>query len=404
MTLPRHLRELRLAAGPAVLAARADLTAVLTGTAAYLPLPADPADPGARLLRTELGVGQPIADDAALVIATSGTTGVPKGAVHTAATLSASATATAQRLGGAGNWLLALPAHHIAGFQVLLRALAGGHTPAVVDVSAGFDVDEFTRVAESFDAPRRYTSLVPTQLVKVLESPSATSALAHFDAVLVGGAATGPMLAARAREAGVSIVCTYGMSETAGGCVYDGVPLQGVRMRVGRGDGDDSGSDGGGDPASSVGRVELGGPTVALGYRNRPDHPAFVEPGWFRTDDLGRIDDGVLTIVGRADEAITSGGLTVVPQAVEAVLLEQPSVRQCAVVGVSDDRLGQRVVAVVVADDDRVPTLAGLAGAVAERLDRYAAPRQLIVVDELPMRGPGKIDRRGLRARLEADT
>lgn len=395
MTPPRLLGELRLAAGPAVLDAYDHLAAMLDGAAAYLPLPTDRADPTAVLLRGELGVGQPIDDDAALVIATSGTTGVPKGAVHTAATLAASASATAARLGGPGNWLLALPAHHIAGLQVLLRSLAAGQRPAVLDVSAGFDIDDFTRTARSVEGERRYTSLVPTQLRKVLESPSATSILAGFDAVLVGGAATPPALAARAVAAGVPIVGTYGMSETAGGCVYDGVPLAGVHVRISA----DADAD---DPTTpSVGRVELGGPTVAHGYRNRPGHRAFAEPGWFRTDDLGRIDDGVLSIVGRADEAITSGGLTIVPQAVEAVLLELPSVRQCAVVGVSDERLGQRVVAVVVAGDDQ-PTLTALAGAVAERLDRFAAPRELVVVDELPMRGPGKIDRRGLRARLEA--
>ncbi|MFW0788685.1 o-succinylbenzoate--CoA ligase [Gordonia sp. CPCC 205333] len=370
--------------GPAVLDVADDLTALLDGDAAYLPLPPAPDDPAAILLTDALGAGQPIADDAALVIATSGTTGIPKGAVHTAATLRASARATASRLGGDGNWLLALPAHHIAGFQVLLRALAAGHKPAVLDVSHGFDVNEFVVMAAALRAARRYTSLVPTQLLKVLQSPSATKTLSEFDAVLVGGAATPAPLRRRAEQSGVPIVATYGMSETAGGCVYDGKPLDGVRVRI-----------------TESGRVALGGPTVAHGYRNHPDHPSFAEPGWFLTDDLGRIDDGVLSIIGRADEAICTGGLTVVPQAVEAVLLEDPLVAQCAVVGVRDGRLGQRVVAVVVAAGDVEPTLDSLAGRVGEQLDRFAAPRELFVVDALPMRGPGKVDRRALRTQLE---
>ncbi|GAB17903.1 o-succinylbenzoate--CoA ligase [Gordonia effusa NBRC 100432] len=371
-------------AGPAVLDVADELIALLDGTAAYLPLPPETGDPTALLLKEALGADQPIADDAALVIATSGTTGVPKGAVHTAATLRASARATARRLGGPGNWLLALPAHHIAGLQVLLRALAAGHLPGVLDVSAGFDVEEFIAAADTLRGPRRYTSLVPTQLLKVLESPSATKVLSEFDAVLIGGAATPPSLRLRAEQAGVRIVATYGMSETAGGCVYDGMPLDGVRVRI-----------------TESGRVALGGPTVAHGYRNLPDHPSFAETGWFLTDDLGRVDDGVLSIIGRADEAISTGGLTVVPQVIEAVLLEDAAVAQCAVVGVHDERLGQRVVAVVVAAGDVEPTLDALAGRVSEQCDRFAAPRELFIVDALPMRGPGKVDRRALRAQLE---
>ncbi|NMO03932.1 o-succinylbenzoate--CoA ligase [Gordonia sp. TBRC 11910] len=374
--------------GPAVLDVVPRLHELLAGDATYLPVPADPDDPTSTLLRDALGADRPIADDAALVVATSGTTGTPKGAVHTARTLGASARATASHLGGPGNWLLALPAHHIAGLQVLLRALAAGFTPSVLDVSARFDVEEFITAAQSFDADRRYTSLVPTQLLKVLESSSATKVLRGFDAVLVGGAATPAALHERAVDAGVRIVRTYGMSETAGGCVYDGVPLPGVSIRIV--DPDEHG----------VGRVILGGATVAHGYRNLPDHPAFAAPGWFRTDDLGHVVDGVLSIVGRADEAITTGGLTIVPQVVEAVVLDDPSIAQCAVVGVDDERLGQRVVAVVVTAGDVRPTLDVVAGRVAERLDRYAAPRELVIVDELPTRGPGKIDRRALRTML----
>lgn len=367
---------------------------ILDGTAAYLPVPAgDTADDlrEVRRLGAALDLDGRIDDAVSLVISTSGTTGTPKGAQHTPATLAASARATEAFLGGPGNWLLALAPHHIAGLQVLLRPLRSGFTPAVLDIQAGFDTTGFAQAVRAFDGPRRYTSLVPTQLGKVLESPAATTALADVDAVLIGGAATPQPLQRRAIEAGIPIVRTYGMSETAGGCVYDGVPLDGVRIRIA-------------SPLDGVGRVLLGGPSIAHGYRNLPDHPAFAEPGWFRTDDLGRLDDGVLSIVGRADEAITSGGLTVIPQVVEAAILDDPAVADCAVVGLPDDRLGERVVAVVVPAPDATVRPAAVIDAVTERLGRYAAPREIIVADSLPRRGPGKVDRRALRARLTTPT
>lgn len=376
-----------LPAGPDVLDRLDDLTVILDGSRAVLPVPAD--DPGVTdLLYRALGADEPIDDDVALVVSTSGTTGTPKGAQHTAVSLAASATATAARLGGPGNWLLALAPHHIAGLQVLLRALAAGYTPAVLDLSGGFDPEDFADALERLEGPRRYTSLVPTQLIKALDSPRAAAALRAVDALLVGGAATPAPLLARALDAGVPIVATYGMSETAGGCVYDGVPLDGVHVAIA-------------DPdADGVGRVHLGGPVLARGYRSIDTHPAFTRPGWFRTDDLGRVDEGVLRVIGRADEAITTGGLTVVPQVVEAVIAEDPAVAECAVVGLPDERLGERVVAVVVSsardrlDGNRIRALVG------ERLDRYAAPRDVIEVDALPLRGPGKVDRRALRTRF----
>ena len=365
------------------------LRRVLDGSVACLPVPAgDSRDVAIETERlcAALAPDAPIDDDVSLVISTSGTTGTPKGAQHTPDTLAASARATERHLGGPGNWLLALPPYHIAGLQVLLRPLRSGFTPAVLDLGNGFDTTVFAHALDTMDGPRRYTSLVPNQLLKVLESPTATTALAGVDAVLVGGAATPEPLQRRAIESGIPIVRTYGMSETAGGCVYDGIPLDGVTIRID-------------EPTEGVGRVILGGPMIAHGYRNLPDHPAFTEPVWFRTDDLGRVDAGVLSIVGRADEAISTGGLTVIPQVVEAAILDDPSVAECAVLGLPDERLGERVVAVVVPAPDRSIRTTLLTGAVAERLGRHAAPREVIVVDELPRRGPGKVDRRALRSR-----
>jgi o-succinylbenzoate---CoA ligase len=327
-----------------------------------------------------LRVGEGIDDDVALVATTSGTTGTPKGALLTAAALTASAVATHDRLGGPGRWLLTLPSYHIAGIQVLVRSLLAGWAPVELDVSAGFDVSQLPSAVDELGPGRRYTSLVATQLAKALDDPAATEALAGLDAVLIGGGpAARPVLDAAA-SAGVTVVRTYGMSETAGGCVYDGVPLDGVTLRI-----DD-------------GRIVLGGPTLAKGYRNPPDPDPFAEAGWFRTDDIGVVDDsGVLSVLGRVDDAISTGGLTVLPQPVEAALRTHPAVADCAVFGLTDERLGQRVVAaIVLARGSGAPTLDTLRAHVARTLDQTAAPRELHIVDALPMRGIGKVDRSAL--------
>lgn len=377
------LETLAVPSGDAVRTLLPTLHRLLDGSAPpLLPVPAGDARETRRLTDALLP-GEPIDEGIGLVVATSGTTGVPKGAQLTAAALRASGEATHARLGGTGSWLLALPAHHIAGMQVLLRSVLSGTEPAVVDVSRGFDPGLLPDAVAAMSGPRRYTSLVPTQLIKALDHAGARAALAEFDAILLGGAATPASVLRRALDAGLKVVRTYGMSETCGGCVYDGVALPGVRVRVG----EDS-------------RVWLGGSVLASGYRGLPDHPAFADSGWFRTDDAGVLDDGVLRVLGRLDEAISTGGLTVVPQVVEAVLTEHPSVREVAVIGLPDERLGQRVTAIVVAADGAVPTLESLREHTAAALDPTAAPRELHVVEALPVRGPGKVDRRALVARF----
>ncbi|WP_374023008.1 o-succinylbenzoate--CoA ligase [Mycobacterium sp. HNNTM2301] len=341
--------------------------------------------PGSEALAAGLRVGEPIDDDVALVVTTSGTTGAPKGALLTAAALTASATATHDRLGGPGRWLLALPPHHIAGLQVLVRSALAGSPPVELDVSAGFDITELPSAIRRLGPGRRYTSLVAAQLAKALTDPSATAALAELDAVLLGGGPAPQGVLDAAAAAGVAVVRTYGMSETAGGCVYDGVALGGVLVRI-----------------AADGRVVLGGATLAKGYRNPVQPDPFAEPGWFRTDDLGVVDQaGVLTVLGRADDAISTGGLTVLPQLVEAALDTHPAVGDCVVFGVPDDRLGQRVVAaIVVADGRPAPALDALRAHVARTLDATAAPREVHVVDALPRRGIGKVDRAALVRRF----
>jgi len=355
----------------------AALAQVLYGEApAFVPIGADTGRSALEALR----VDEAIDDDVALVATTSGTTGAPKGALLTAAALTASAVATHARLGGPGRWLLALPPYHIAGIQVLVRSLLAGTTPVEMDISTGFDVSQLPSAVDELGSSRRYTALVASQLAKALTDHAASAALAELDAVLIGGGpAPRPVLDAAA-GAGINVVRTYGMSETAGGCVYDGLPLDGVALRI-----DD-------------GRIVIGGPTLAKGYRNPPDPDPFAEVGWFRTGDIGVVDDsGELHVLGRVDDAISTGGLTVLPQPVEAALRTHPAVADCAVFGVADERLGQRVVAaVVVADGASAPALDELRAHVMRTLDHTAAPRELHIMDALPLRGIGKVDRPAL--------
>ncbi len=319
----------------------------------------------------------------AVVVRTSGSTGRPRDVMLTSAALRASADATAERLHGHGSWLLALPVHHVAGLQVVARALLAGAPPHVLP-DGPFRATTFAAAAHGSTAGPgpHYTSLVPTQLVRVLEDPVATSAARAFDAILVGGAACPPPLLARARAAGLRVVTTYGMTETCGGCVYDGRPLTGVRVAV-----------------DAEQRISVGGPVLAAGYLHRPDLDAatFTTSGderWLRTADRGRVEDGVLHVLGRLDDVLVTGGVKVDPHAVEDVVATLPGVREVCVVGVPDQHWGQAVVALVVTRDGAPPPLTALRAAVAATLGPASAPRQVVVVDALPLRGPGKPDRR----------
>ncbi len=368
----------------------AAIEAVLDGRAPpLLPVPGD--DPRQYDLLTEsLRVGEDIDADVALVVPTSGTTGTPKGAMLSTRALVAGASATHDRLGGPGTWLLALPTHHIAGLQVLVRSVLAGTVPVELDTSFGFDPAGLADAVTTMGSGRRYASLVAAQLARCLENRDAVAALSELDAVLLGGGPAPARVLQEAAAADIPVVRTYGMSETAGGCVYDGVPLDGVEVGLA------------GAGAGAVGRIRLGGATLASGYRNPPDPDPFTQDGWFLTDDIGAIDDsGRLQVLGRADDAVSTGGLTVLPQPVEAALATHPAVADCAVFGVGDERLGQRVVAaVVLRPGSEPPALDDLRAHVATTLPRSAAPREVHIVDELPRRGIGKIDRLSLIARF----
>jgi o-succinylbenzoate---CoA ligase len=351
----------------------AALPAALDGTGpALLPLPAGPgrAEVLAALRPAEALEG----DDVALVVPTSGSTGPPKGSMLTAAALLHSARATLDRLGGPGQWLLAMPVTHVAGLQVLVRSLLAGAEPVQLDLSAGFTADAFSAATARLDpGARRYTALVPTQLRRLLDADVDLSA---YDAILVGGAAL-PF------PPPPNVVRTYGMSETCGGCVYDGVPLEGVDVLI-----DDEG------------RISIGGPVLFAGYRLRPDlTAAALVDGRHRTHDIGEWGrDGRLDVIGRVDDVIVTGGVNVPAGLVERVVSEHPAVGAVSVVGVPDDEWGERIVAVVVrAGDEPAPELAELRAFCAARLEPAAVPRLVVTTDSLPMLASGKPDRSAVR-------
>ena len=374
-------------AGDAVESVLGDLAKALDGGEALLPGP--PGPPGAPGATADDLLPDP-PDDVAIVVGTSGSTGRPKLAMLTADNLVSSATATHEVLGGTGRWLLAMPAHHIAGLQVLVRSIVGGTRPAVLDLSPGFTAAGFVAAAAELSAGpgRRYTAVVPTQLTRLLEDPAGRETLASFDAVLVGGAATGAADRARARQAGVRVVTTFGMSETAGGCVYGGVPLPVSQVHI---DNDH--------------HVVLGGRTVALGYLGEPGltRDAFTLDSdgtrWFRTDDLGVFDHGGrLRIEGRADDLINTGGLKVAPGPVEdAIVRFVPGVLDAVVIGTGHPTWGEAVSATVTLRRGApVPEVRDVRAALRGILPDHALPHRLLVLDEIPQRGPGKPDRRAL--------
>jgi o-succinylbenzoate---CoA ligase len=372
------------------------LAAALDGTGPAI-LPLDAGLPSARLagliealgpdsVEDERGVNQSrsvriggVPEGTAVVIGTSGSTGAPKGVELSAAALRHSARASLDRVGArpGERWLCCLPVTHVAGLQVLVRSLAGGTEPALAGQA---DAATLAAAAASGCA---HVSLVPTQLQRLLEhGVDKSTSLRSFSSVLLGGAAAPAGLLAAARGAGVPVVTTYGMTETCGGCVYDGVPLDGVRVRIGEDE-----------------RIWLGGPVLFSRYRGAAGAP---EDGWFRTGDLGRLDEsGRLAVRGRADDVIITGGHKVVPGEVAAALESCPGIRDVAVVGQPDPEWGARVVAVVApADPADPPGLELLRLHVRERLPRYAAPSRVVMVDAVPMLPSGKHDIVRLRQEL----
>jgi len=330
-------------------------------------LAADAADDAAD------GVGDDVVDP--VVVETSGSSGRPKRVVLSRAAVLASVEASARRLGGHGSgpWVLLLPPTFVAGLQVVCRSLVAGHPPlhALPPAGAAADLGDWS------------VSLVPTQLHRALADPGQTAALREARTVLLGGGPVDPALRARARDEGVTVVATYGSAETAGGCVYDGVPLDGVGLDL-----------------AADGRVRLGGPTLFDRYDGDPALTAEVlVDGWFTTADVGRLgEDGRLQVLGRVDDVVLSGGVNVPAPAVAARLREHPDVAAAEALGVPDPEWGQQLVAFVAwsAGVRPVPT-ADLRDWVASAHPRAWAPRRVLVVDDIPLLANGKPDRLALR-------
>lgn len=425
----RPLKPLPIPANTTVADLYPQLEQALRGETSLLPLPAK--DPNrATLLHDAMQAGEPIDTTIAFVLSTSGSTGIPKGAQLSAAALAASASATEKVLGGPGQWLLALPPDHVAGLQVLLRSLAAGYEPVLMDVTQPFTPSAFIDAIHRMTGPRRYCSLVPTQVRRLIQgleaegSEGGTSsaggtggyspatiieAVRSLDGILVGGAPLSPALRKKCADVGWTIITTYGSSETAGGMVYDGTPLPGTSVKIqplGTGD---------------EGRVLLGGLTLATGYRNADDlfgSSAQAEPsgeregktnpfvdGWFVTDDIGTIRNGKLEILGRYDQAINTGGLKVLPEVVESAA-RRAGYADCAVLGIPSAEWGESVCLVIERARENTPYFLDREETrqIRKQLDlpSYALPTSIAVVKQIPLRGPGKTDRHALREILSA--
>ena len=332
-------------------------------------------------------LGHDVDGDIAVVMATSGSTGRPRGVLLTAASLLASAHAAYQRLGGPGAWTLALPVTGVGGLQVLVRSLVAHVDPIVLSSVGGassFSPAEFAEATWRLDPSLpAYTSIVPAQAARLLDDADGLAALRAYEAVLLGGARTPPVLLERLLDSQVAAVTTYGMTETSGGTFYDGVGLPGVSARIVDADPD------------GVGRISLAGPTIARGYLGDDELTAAVFPdGTHLTGDLGRLRDGVLEVLGRLDDVVQVGGVNVAISAVTDTLAA--ACADACVLAVPDDAWGSCLTAFVVAspstpDDD---TLAAL---VSEQLGRAAVPRAWVRLDSIPHLPNGKPDREALR-------
>lgn len=340
-------------------------------------------------------------EDAALVVATSGSTGMPKKTVLSSRALTASGRATEQFCGTQhAQWMLALPVHYVAGAQVLARSVLGGTTPVVASsITRGehFTPQSFLSAAEKMSGGARMLSLVPTQLHTLLEAaetqPAVLEALQSFDGILLGGASASATLLQQAEEKNLKVYTTYGSAETSGGCVYNGKPLPGVSIRIEK------------TNEGTAGRIWLGGDMVGSGYLNDPHrtqkHFFFDSAGlpWYRTDDVGAFSRGQLRVEGRSDDIIITGGVKVSPAPIVQQLEKHPLVREAFVCGIPDAKWGSAVVAAVNVRE-KSGSFDGEISALIEQLDPAQRPKHLEALDSFPQLSTGKPDRKKLAALL----
>jgi o-succinylbenzoate---CoA ligase len=322
--------------------------------------------------------GRPVDPGIAAMVATSGSEGAPRLAELSREALEAALTGSTDALGISESvpWVSCLTPAHIGGLLVLLRGVVTG-APVVVH-----ERFEPARVAATASGGA-WVSVVPTMVKRLVEQTTDLTGL-HL---LVGGGELRPGLAAGARELGASVVSTYGLTESCGGVVYDGSPVGSAEFRL---DGADR-------------RIELRGPTLMEGYRADPagTGAAFTVEGWLRTGDSGRVhDDGRLTVEGRLDDLIRTGAEKVWPAEVEAALEAHPKVREVAVAGRPHPEWGEQVVAFVVPRSlDDPPSLEDIRNWTFERIAPFKAPRELVLIAELPRTPGGKLRRSALQGR-----
>lgn len=329
--------------------------------------------------------------DIAVVIETSGSTGEPKRVALTANALFASAAAVEAELGGSGQWLLALPTHYIAGVQVLIRSIMAGTKPIVVP-AGHFSAENFAERVREHTAPLLFSALVPTQLARLVDAAEKSAdirrALLRVDALLVGGQGLPRVLRERASTLGLVVRETYGATETAGGCVYDGKPIGQTRLQI------------------VDGELHVSAPMLADSYLlddERTHRAFFTEHGrrWYRTADSAELVDGVLRITGRRDNVIISGGVTVSLDQVERIVQSCEGFTRAVVLALAHEEWGQTPV--VVTDDAFPPdALALLRQEVASRASRAAAPSQIVQVSQIPLLPSGKPDRVALQRFLRS--
>lgn len=315
------------------------------------------------------GLPNEVDDALALIVETSGSTGAPKRIELSLAAVMASAKASQDRLGGPGQWLLTLPINYIAGANVLIRSLYAETQPVLMNTAMPFTVDAFSRAASLMTGERRYTSLVPTQLVRLIDAAKmgddyTLGLLRRFDAILVGGQALLPEVSASAEALGIRVIQTYGMTETCGGCVYDGVPLDDVEVDIYRG------------------LLRISGATLASNIE--------TDEGWFSTNDIGDLtDDDRWIVVGRADRVIKSGGIKISLDRVEQLASTVPGVIELVAAPIVDREWGQRVGIVYVGSPEVADDIAR---ALANDLGPAGKPIRVLRTDKIAKLPNGKVD------------